>query len=229
MILAEFKEYLAYGELSNTRLGEELLLATQFPKVISAINLGLIELHKRFPILLSEVSIETSPTRSLYPISDMTGRAAMIAGDDPADFFVLDFPTSTFPNNIVKILTVYNSAGEELPLNDEADSKSIFTAGHNVLRLPYPMQEILRIRYHAVPATLHPCVNEESELDIPPQFIEVLILYVAYRMFAAINMSSAEAVNYYAKFEAACALLNREGLWHKDMRSNLRLDNNGWV
>jgi hypothetical protein len=48
-------------------------------------------------------------------------------------------------------------------------------------------------------------------------------------MFAAINMNSAEAVNYYAKFEAACALLNNYGLWYKDARTNMKLENAGWV
>jgi hypothetical protein len=71
--------------------------------------------------------------------------------------------------------------------------------------------------------------DDTAEINIPPQMTEALVSYVAYRVFAAINMNSAEAVNYYAKFEAACALINNLGLWHKDSRTNMRLENSGWL
>lgn len=228
MLLSEFKEYLAYGELSQLFIGDKLLTAGQFPRVISAINLGITELYKRFPIKIMEISVEIAATRNTYTISNLTGKSSM-GGGDPLDYYVLDSVAVPFPNNIVKILTVSNSEGTELAVDDDGNQTSVFTRGHNVIWLPAPATDVYEFVYHAVPTTMPPCTEENSILDIPPQFIEPLVLYVAYRTFAAINMNSAEAVNYYAKFEAACALLHRDGLWHKDMRSNLRLDDNGWV
>jgi len=40
MLLSEFKEYLAYGELSQLHVGELLNDNTELPRLVSAINLG---------------------------------------------------------------------------------------------------------------------------------------------------------------------------------------------
>jgi hypothetical protein len=228
MLLAEFKEYLAYGELSQLFIGDKLLNATQFPRIISAINLGLIELYKRFPIKVKELNILTNENRTEYVIHSSKAVSNMPNGSNPLDYYVIDSLGNPFKDDLLKIDIVFKDS-EELPLNDELQENSIFTTSHNVIKYPNPIAGSLLLQYRGAAMPLAPCATELDYLDIPPQFVEALVLYVAYRTFAAINMNSAEAVNYYAKFEAACALLNQQGLWHKATSTNMRLVEGGWV
>ena len=229
MLLAEFKEYLAYGELSQLFIGDKLLNATQFPRIISAINLGLIELYKRFPIKIKELDIQLDSSNAEYTLHSSKSITKMPTGGNPVDFYILDSLGNPFKDDLLKIDAIFDFNEEELPLNDEAESNSLFTTSHNVIKHPAPDSSILLIKYRASATALPPCATELDYLDIPPQFTEALVLYVAYRTFAAINMNSAEAVNYYAKFEAACALLNQQGLWHKAASTNMRLVDRGWL
>lgn len=202
MLLSEFKEYLAYGELAHLAIGDLASNDNQVNRIISAINLGLIELYKRFPIKLAEEEI--------------------ILEDSVYEY--------TLPADLVKIEAVYGTDGVELPLNDYNNTLSVFTTNYNVLKHPYPVaDEVITIEYRTTAPKLALDAEDSEEIEIPPQFTEALINYVAYRMFAAINMNSAEAVNYYAKFEAACALINNLGLWDKFSDTNLRLGNSGWL
>lgn len=230
MLLSEFKEYLAYGELSQLNVGELLQDDTHFPRMISAINLGLTELYKRFPVKLSEVTIQLNDSVTQYHIHSSKAESNMPEGGNPVDYYVKDSIFYPFTNDLVQIEAVFNEDGEEIPLNDENMKYSLFTMGHNVIHHPYPEDEnAIFIQYRAAAPKLAMDADDTAEIDIPPQFTEALVSYVAYRMFAAINMNSAEAVNYYAKFEAACALINNLGLWHKASNTNMRLENSGWL
>jgi hypothetical protein len=230
MLLSEFKEYLAYGELSQLNIGDLLSNEEHLPKLISGINLGLVELYKRFPIKLSEVNIQLANYITEYLIHSSKAESNMPEGADPTLYYVKDSIFYPFKDDIVSIEAVFNEYGEEIPLNDEHKKYSVFTTGYNVLNHPYPESEnVLLIQYKAAPTKLALDSDDTVNIDISPQFTEALINYVAYRSFAAINMNSAEAVNYYAKFEASCAQINNLGLWHKDSRTNMRLENSGWL
>jgi len=229
MLLAEFKEYLAYGELSQLFIGDKLLNATQFPRIISAINLGLIELYKRFPIKIKELDIQLDTSNTEYTIHSSRSITRMPIGGNPVNFYILDSLGNPFKDDLLRIDAIFDSNEEELPLNDEVESTSLYTISHNVIKHPTPDSSILLIKYRASATALPTCATELDYLDIPPQFTEALVLYVAYRTFAAINMNSAEAVNYYAKFEAACALINNQGLWNKEARTNTKFEDRGWV
>jgi hypothetical protein len=202
MLLSEFKEYLAYGELAHLAIGDLASNENQVNRIISAINLGVTELYKRFPIKLGS---------EVITLEDSTYEYAL-----PAD--------------LVKIEAIYDSEDIEIPLNDHNNTLSVFTTNYNVLKHPYPVADLtITVEYRVAAPKLALDSEDTEEIEIPPQFTEALVNYVAYRMFAAINMNSAEAVNYYAKFEAACALINNLGLWDKSADTNLRLGNAGWL
>jgi hypothetical protein len=230
MLLSEFKEYLAYGELSQLNAGALLTDATQYQRLINSINLGLIELHKRFPIKTSEVVIQLYDHITEYTIHSTRARSNMPVDGSAVDYYVMDSEYYPFRDDILQIAAVYNEDGEEIPLNDENMRYSVFTSGHNVIQHPYSDDaNAITVMYHCIAPKIPTESNDSVEIDIPQQFVEPLLNYVAYRMFAAINMNSAEAVNYYAKFEASCALITRYALTHGSNTTNMRLENSGWV
>jgi hypothetical protein len=226
MLVSEFKEYLAYGELSQLNVGDLLDTSEHYPRMISSINLGLMELYKRFPVNLKEVNIQLYDEITEYVLHSSHVITNMPVNGDPKDYYILD----DFNNDLIRIESVFDDLGEEIAINDETAEYSIFTIAHNIIKYAYPEDDsTLLIQYRASAVKLDSDADDDSDIDIPPQFTEALVNYVAYRMFAAINMNSAEAVNYYAKFEAACALLNNYGLWHKDAKTNDKLTNAGWL
>jgi hypothetical protein len=202
MLLSEFKSYLANGELSQLNLGEDLTSAAPLAKLISGINLGLTELHKRFPIKVKEVTIPLVINTYQYAVA----------------------------NDLQQIVAIFDDEDEEIVLNDGNAEFPVFIIGVNTIKCVDPsFSASLRIQYKATPTKLANNAADNTPIEVPDQFIEALVNYVAYRAFAAINMNSAEAVNYYAKFEAACALINNYGLWDKSADSNERLTNAGWL
>ena len=231
MLLSEFKEYLTYGELSQLNAGALLTDATQYQRLITSINLGLIELHRRFPIKTSEVTVQLWEHITEYTIHSSNAESQMPLLGNSDDYYVKDSSFYPFRDDILQIVQIFNEAGEEVPLNDENMLNSLFTSGHNVIHHPYPdSANAITIMYHCIAPKLSvESMDDEVNIDIPQQFTEALLNYVAYRMFAAINMNSTEATNYYAKFETACALLTNFGLTNRVNMTNMRLETSGWV
>lgn len=231
MLLSEFKEYLTYGELSQLNSGALLTDTTQYQRLISSINLGVLELYKRFPIKTSEVIVQLWDHITEYTISSTRAYSQMPDGGSESSYYVQDSSFYPFSDDILQIVQVFNEDGIEIPLNDVNKQYSVFTTGHNVIHHPYPDNDnAIAVVYHCIaPKLSTDLIVDTTNIDIPQQFVEALLNYVAYRMFAAINMNSAEAVNYYAKFEASCALINNLGLIHRDNTTNMKLEDSGWV
>lgn len=231
MLLSEFKGYLAYGELSQLNAGALLTDATQYQRLITHINLGLIELYKRFPIKTSEVIVQLHEEITEYTIHSRNAESQMPIGGDSSRYYVKDSQYYPFRDDILSIIQVFNEDGMELPLNDVNKQYSLFTSSHNVIHHPYTDDDnAITVLYHCIaPKLSTESMDDSVDIDIPQQFTEALLNFVAYRAFAAINMNSAEAVNYYSKFEASCALINNLGLTQKAIMTNTKLEDSGWV
>jgi hypothetical protein len=141
MLLSEFKEYLAYGELSQLNVGNLLEDETHFPRMISAINLGLTELYKRFPVKLVELTIQLQNWKTEYVIHSSYAESNMPTGGNPDNYYIKDSIYYPFKDDLVMIEAIFNEDGEEIPLNDENAKYSLFTSGHNVINHPYPEDE----------------------------------------------------------------------------------------
>ena len=230
MVLSDFIQYLTNGELSQLSIGNVITNENLYPKIISGINLGVSELYKRFPIKVSRIELHLQEAINEYWLHSSKATSNMELLDDPLDFYVHD-TLEAFTDNIIRIETIYDVDNTALVLNQPGNTESLTTVSHNKLWVPTPTDDtVLYIEYRAsVPPISLDSDPDTVEVDIPTAFTEALVNYVAYRTFAAINMQSAEAVNYYAKFEASCALIFNLGLWNKDIITNERLENTGWV
>ena len=216
--------YLGNGELGS-------IPDTKYMQVISAVNLGLTELYKRFPVRIKEVII-----REFSHITDykLDSRYAEYAGSTSTfPKYIMDSPSQLFRDDVLLIEEVFNEDGMEIPLNDSGLRYSIFITGYNSFMHPYPDDEnVLSILYRANSEKIlyTPEIDlNNTYIDVPDHLTEALLNYVAYRLFGAVNLNSAEATGYYAKFEASCNLLNNLGLVYKQEQLNMKLENNGWV
>ena len=202
MLFSEFKEYINNGEFSLLNLGEDLENEKNLAKLVSGINLGVLELYKKFSI-----KVDTE---------------VILVEDGVFEY--------SLPEDCLKVLKVFNANDEELPLNNEYADNSAYIIGFNTIKIKSTnIGSQFTVEYRATPTKLDLTDEGTGVIELPQVFIEALLNYVAYRGFAAINMNSAEAVNYYAKFLASCAMIDNYGLWDTDSVDNTKLQDAGWL
>lgn len=152
--------------------------------VLSYINLGLIELYKRFNVLTKVEVITTSPVTPIYTLRS---------------------------TDINQVLSVYDQYNKELIAKQALDDEDydITQINFNTFMLTEPMDEELLFVYKAAPAKVT-SVNDVTEL--PPAMLEALLHYIGYRAHGSVNGNVDKENNtHYMRFEKSCTLLKDEG------------------
>lgn len=237
MLVGDILDSLTFGELSQLSIGGSDLGEINYksyPQLINAINVGVLEIHKRFSLKLKSFQLQHLLGTTKYNLS--TDHAVT----DPAvaTKYILDTVDNPFSNDILALLSATDELGTPYGLNDtNADNLytfSIFTYDRESLVIPFDLQQttnIIDFTYRATPTRLvaDNVVPETSVIDLPDQFLEPLLNYVAYRMFAGINSNSPDSISYYGKFEASIKMIERIEGYGKQAGNSDRLNANGWV
>lgn len=152
--------------------------------VITYLNLGLIELYKRFNVKTGVETIRTTPLTPFYTLRS---------------------------EDINQVISVYDSNNKELTTKRVADSTDydIAQINYNTFLLQEPKDEELLFVYKAAPEQ---CTIVTDVVDIPYAMVEALLHYIGYRAHGSINGNiNAEHTTHYTRFEKSCALLIAEG------------------
>lgn len=152
--------------------------------VISYINLGLIELYKRFNILTKVEVIKTSAVVPIYTL-----RAS----------------------DINQVISVYDKDGRELisKRNLEDEEYDIIQINFNTFMLTKPSDEELLFVYKAAPPIV---TTVTDEIELPYAMLEALLHYIGYRAHGSVNGNVDKENNtHYMRFEKSCGLLVTEG------------------
>lgn len=239
MLLSEIFEYLTHGELAQLSLGgggtDEIGIApVNYPKVITNINLGLIELHKRFPIKQDEVAIQLYSHITTYYLRKEYAQSNTESQETYK--YIMDATLKEpFSDNVVLIRHVYDEVGDEFSLNDVDDTVSLYTPQQDVLQVPYPDNEnTLSIIYRAGPNKIQHVGLSQPEtitVELSQQFIAPLVSYVAHRIFLSLNTPEGTigAITYLNKFENECKLIIDLGMAVAESNANLKFQEGGWV
>ena len=238
MLLSDIFEYLSYGELAQVSLGgggtHELgIQAEDYPKLVRNVNMGLIELHKRFPIKQNEIVIKLYSHITIYYLRKAFAESNT-ASTEPYKYLMDGTLLEPFNDDVILIRGVFDEAGDEFPINDVNETTSLFTPQQDALQVPWPDNEnSLSVIYRAGPQKINHIGLSRPELvqvDLPDQFLEPLCAYVAFRIFSSLNLGegNAEANSHYANFERSCALIKKEGLYVADSFLNAKFGENRW-
>ena len=235
MLLSDLFMYLAYGELSQMAIGTNNaggIDESDYPTLISHINLGLTNLHSRLPLKQSQALILQQSDRLVYPLTPIY---ATNSTSTEKNKYILDSVLEPFANDVLKIEEVYSEGNILLPLNDSAKEDSLFTPLFNTLQVPKPQSnQILAILYRANHAQL-PAQRgydiSNVEVNIPAVLIEPLLTFVVGRVAAAGNNADniQKALAYQQKYEVQLQQIIHSGGLSVESTSNLRIRSNGWV
>lgn len=187
-----------------------LPVASHEDVIVSFINLGVIELYKRFQLKVEEYIIELQSGVDIY----------------------------TMPSNYMWMIAAYGEVDARssetvnvLPINEEDNPLSVNTVGWNKVQVPVPIDGgYISIIYNASPDT-YVLAQEDIEISIPIQMIEALLAYVGYKANAAIDTGVQTEDNvWYTRFENSCNKLREYGMFNNDdMFMSKRLGMRGFV
>ena len=201
--------------IDMARFGELRQLTTlKDESIISFINLGILELYKRFTLQYEEVLIELG-----------------VPTDATDEYTMLSNTVYQLPDSCMYILEAYEENETKIPINDEDSLYTINTFSWNKIQVPTPtLGAKISIIYVKSPAILT-VADIDSTLQLPPQLTEALLHYIGYRGHGSIDASvEAENNTHYQRFERSCARAKSDGLLTvDDIKTTARLASSGLV
>ena len=174
-------------------------------RIIQFINLGIIELSKRFIISTKAEQIKTSVYTSMYTlrspdvigildIYDKTGRALVsqvLSDDENYDYKLINNTTFLYKHKLD-----YKAAEKVNPIT-----------GIEILQYTQEPDNELMVIYSAVADLVS---NTTDDLTIPLVFMDPLVAYIGYKASHSITQAQSgggENMASLTKFEASCRLL----------------------
>jgi hypothetical protein len=192
------------GELKNLAIKDDT------EAILGYLNLGLIELYKRFPLNVKEYVIELQDGVEIYTM--------------PSDYMWVVAAYDEVPEGSSDIVA-------EIAINEEDNPASLNTVSWNQVQIPVTVTgAYVSVIYVAAPATLT-TDDLEGDLPVPPQLIEALLHYVGYRGHGSVDGNiQGENNTHYQRFEISCDRVVKEGMYTSDdMQTKDKFLANGWV
>lgn len=189
MTVQQIMDMASAGELRQlTNLQDE--------SIISYINLGMLELYKRFRLELEETIIQLGVPTTI---------------DD--DYIMISDTQYQMPVGFMMITDAYEEDGSHIPINEIDNLLSINTISWNKIQVPTPTDNAnISIIYLKEP-TIIGIADVGEQLQLPPQLIEALLHYIGYRAHGSIDASvEAENNTHYQRFDRSCSRAKIDGL-----------------
>lgn len=204
MLVNEAIELLQKAEL------HQLSIKDDEKAIIGFINLGIVELHKRFNLWEETAVITTAEGKSSYSL-DGTDTDVVFEEQDAHE-----------------ILFVIDAEDEDgVSLIDNIEPK-VKVPRHSKIRVSdMDTGSTITVSYRACPPYLK---NQRSTIPLPFQFTEALFHYVGYRAHGSLRGDiKAENNTHYMRFEQSCAQIEAEGLYNQKSLESSKLYKNGFA
>jgi hypothetical protein len=191
MNLEELYRRLSYGELSNLAIsgeGSGTIITEKRPTIISHLNDGMRKLYSRFNLREKTVVIRVQEGKMDYLLQP---RYSTQAAQVPHPY-IMDTAQDPFIGDIVRILEVFDSYGQLLPLNDSGLEDSLFTPQADILQIPnHTAGSEVAANYQAFAVPIE--LGSTDEIEIPFALESALQSWIAYKVYTNMNTPEATA------------------------------------
>lgn len=197
-------------DLAKTSELNGLSIASKDDVILGFINLGVLELYKRFTLRNEEHIIELVDGVDIYTM--------------PANYM---WAVAAYGEVDIRSTEIVN----QLPINEEDNPLSVNSVGWNKLQIPVAVNgAYISIIYVASPE-VYELSHLDAEVDLPPQMLEALLAYVGYKGNSTIDSGvQTEDSVWYQRFEASCGKLREYAMvTSDDMYMSKRLSTRGFV
>jgi hypothetical protein len=251
MTLQDIYNQLSFGELRHLFLsGTEIdnpnatMPKESFLMLLPSVQLGLIELHKRFALREGTLTLELVTGKSEYLLQ--TAYAESSTNSQQPVKYIKDV-SSPFRSDLFKVERIYGTyRGDEceLVLNEINNVGAIRTSAFDTLQVPtdplkalwLPESPTLRVVYRAdhpqitdYLATASPLI---TPIYLPPTHLEALCFYIASRILNPIGMTPGamhEGNNYFTRFMASVTELKNQNFEIDDDSEDTKFQSRGFV
>lgn len=174
------------------------------------LNMGVLELYKRFTLKVEEHIITLVENVSIYEM--------------PEDFMWLVSAYGEVDKQSPMLVNV-------LPINEEDNPLSINTVSWNKVQVPTSSYGSYISCIYVASPYMYLVSDLDNRIDIPLQMVDPLLAYIGYRANSAIDTGVQTEDNaWYIRFENSCTRVRTEGMMNSnDMFTNGRIDTRGFV
>lgn len=229
---------LARGKLSNLSFCESgKVKEANIPKVVDAINEGIIRLYSIFPIKEKSLLVELLEGRTDYELTSEHSLRHLDFDVEPEEFdhwnyYIRDTEEHPFEDDILQIMEVWDDLDRKRPINDSDNPLSVFVPEQNLIIVNFSIHgRVLNIIYKAKHQELN-STNLKALIDIPEFLHNCLFSYVAYLIHADMNTQEAVANSqkYFTEYQNLINEINLSGLFTTDkLVSDKKFIKRGWV
>ena len=166
MKVSDAFQELCYGELNTHRLAESGAISPEnYSRMIHHLNMGLLALYTRFPLLVKELTLRQYSHITLYKLTKEH------AVTDPSDEvkYIIDSRFDPFIGDLIRVEEVSDEVGDVVELNSTDHVKVALTPSMDTLEIPNPTDtNVLFVTYRAK----HPqLVSVDSEILLPQHLL----------------------------------------------------------
>lgn len=195
-------------ELAKSNKLKNSSIVNDMPAILAALNLGLLELYKRFPLKVDEAIITLRNAKTEYKV-DGTDADVSMPSNSQFMWIIAAYQEVKDEVDVNKTLTV------QVPVNEEENPLSIQTVAWNTVQIPTVNEGAYISLIYAAAPDLMTMDDMASTLPLPPQMLEPLLEYMCYQANGTLD-AEVDTDKYYQRFEASCSRVEIRGMVTSD-------------
>lgn len=230
---------LALNELSNLSMVDksqpDTIVSSRRAKIVSLANEGLLSLYSKFVLLEKDVLVEMREAKTNYHLLKRYAWSNYDRDNPPDRFdapYIMDTVMEPFTEDVIKVLSVHNTFGQKMPLNDTENPMSVFSPQANTLQVPFPIAgQALSIEYQAKHPRLDECECDDP-IDLPDVLWPALKAYIAGKVYMHMNTqeNTAKGQEHMILFDVICNDVVEKDLVSTSVsNTNIKLQKRGFV
>lgn len=207
MIIKDMVALAKYSELRGVSAKDDINI------IVAFVNLGMLELYKRFPIKVEQHTITLEDGVYYYEM--------------PENFM---YPLEAFGE-----VPEGASGPNPIGINGEEGEQSVYFNDWNTVQIPGDLKGgFVSITYVASPANISTEQAEDgtTKLELPDTLVDCLLHYIGYKAQLGVK-ADAQAENnaHWARFERSCKKASDLGVSHPtdNMSMSGRINSRGFV
>ena len=227
MKVSDALQELCYGELNTHRLAESGAISPEnYSRMIHHLNMGLLALYTRFPLLVKELTLQQKSWITVYKLKKEH------AVTDPSDEvkYIIDSRFDPFIGDLIRVEEVSDEVGDVVELNSTDHDKVALTPSMDTLEIPNPTDtNVLFVTYRAKHP---PLVNVDSEILLPQHLLGALYAYTGMRVYAGGTSQEqlTKGAELESKYERICQKMELDGMVNTDVLVlNMKPYERGWI
>ena len=194
---------------------KQIIVGEDDNQVIALLNMALITVYGKFAILQEEQLITVVPGKTRYPLQANSQKILQV-----------------YFRNLNTEPLMGEDAYMQVPVNDINDEESVFTPQPYILHIPNPVDGR---EYSIIQVVNPPWVTKDNkdilDFNIPPQLLEPIVNYAAYRAYKSMNGDEqTEIGSHYRAYQVSCQELLKNGLMNnQSVMTNMKSVNGGFT